>query len=139
MNWKVVYTKQAQKDAKKISSSGLKFKAEMLIDILKKNPFQKPPSYEKPKKVLNLIEKCKSVKIPLSNVEKKLIETFQKNNNSFSKTRLIFFSRRNHVDSLKLINELNELFSEKYKEKLILYKANYFYFNHRFLNDSGWK
>ncbi|HHE37216.1 MAG TPA: hypothetical protein ENL20_01415, partial [Candidatus Cloacimonetes bacterium] len=99
----------------------------------------KPPSYEKPKKVLNLIEKCKSVKIPLSNVEKKLIETFQKNNNSFSKTRLIFFSRRNHVDSLKLINELNELFSEKYKEKLILYKANYFYFNHRFLNDSGWK
>ncbi len=47
MNWKVVYTKQAQKDAKKISSSGLKFKAEMLIDILKKNPFQKPPSYEK--------------------------------------------------------------------------------------------
>ncbi len=101
----------------------------------------KTPPMEKPKtrKVLDLIAKCKSAKIPLTNVEKKLINIFQKNNDSFSKTRLIFFSRRNRVDSLKLINELNEIFSEKYGAKLILYKANYFFFNKRFLNDDGWK
>jgi len=45
--WKVVYTKQAQKDAKKLSTSGLKSKAEKIIDILKINPYQTPPSYEK--------------------------------------------------------------------------------------------
>lgn len=45
--WKIVYTKQAQKDAKKLVSSGLKNKAETLLDILKKNPFFKPPPYEK--------------------------------------------------------------------------------------------
>lgn len=47
MSWKVVFTKQAQKDAKKISSSGLKSKAEEIIEILKQNPYQTPPSYEK--------------------------------------------------------------------------------------------
>ncbi|MFN2266873.1 MAG: Txe/YoeB family addiction module toxin [Desulfonatronovibrio sp.] len=47
MSWKVVFTKQAQKDAKKISSSGLKSKAEDIIEILKQNPYQAPPSYEK--------------------------------------------------------------------------------------------
>jgi len=44
---KVVFTKQAQKDAKKILSSGLKEKAETLIDILRRNPYQIPPPYEK--------------------------------------------------------------------------------------------
>ncbi|WP_144683230.1 Txe/YoeB family addiction module toxin [Desulfobotulus alkaliphilus] len=48
MSWKVVFTKQAQKDAKKISSSGLKSKAEDILGILKQNPYQTPPSYEKP-------------------------------------------------------------------------------------------
>ena len=47
MIWKVVYTKQAQKDAKKLSRSGLKSKAEEIINILKTNPYQTPPSYEK--------------------------------------------------------------------------------------------
>ena len=47
MTWKVVYTKQAQKDAKKLASSGLKSKAEVLIDILRKDPYQSPPSFEK--------------------------------------------------------------------------------------------
>ena len=47
MTWKVVYTKQAQKDAKKLASSGLKSKAEILIDILKEDPYQSPPSFEK--------------------------------------------------------------------------------------------
>jgi toxin YoeB len=47
VNWKVVFTKQAQKDAKKIASSDLKKKASVLIEILKTNPFQVPPPYEK--------------------------------------------------------------------------------------------
>ncbi len=47
MNWRVVFTKQAQKDAKKLSASGLKQKAEALINILPKNPYQVPPPYEK--------------------------------------------------------------------------------------------
>ena len=41
------YTKQAQKDAKKLSASGLKTKAETLLEILKENPYQNPPPYEK--------------------------------------------------------------------------------------------
>ncbi len=47
MKWQVVFTKQAQKDAKKLAGSGLKKKALSLIDILKENPFQVPPPYEK--------------------------------------------------------------------------------------------
>lgn len=47
MTWKVVYTKHAQKDARKLASSGLKAKAAELIEILKVNPFQNPPTYEK--------------------------------------------------------------------------------------------
>ncbi|MGB9498525.1 MAG: Txe/YoeB family addiction module toxin [Dissulfuribacterales bacterium] len=47
MNWRVVFTKQAQKDAKKLSASGLKQKAEELINILHKNPYKVPPPYEK--------------------------------------------------------------------------------------------
>jgi len=47
VKWKIVYTKQAQKDAKKISNSGLKNKVIDLLELLKDNPFQTPPSYEK--------------------------------------------------------------------------------------------
>lgn len=47
MSWELVYTKQAQKDAKKLASSNLKEKAQMLLDILQDNPFQNPPPYEK--------------------------------------------------------------------------------------------
>jgi Txe/YoeB family toxin of toxin-antitoxin system len=47
VTWKLVYTRQAQKDAKKLSSAGLKNKAFSLLEILKENPFQTPPSYEK--------------------------------------------------------------------------------------------
>jgi len=43
----VVYAKQAQKDAKKLASSGLKKKAQELLGVLKENPFQTPPPYEK--------------------------------------------------------------------------------------------
>ena len=47
MSWRVVFTKQAQKDAKKLSSAGLKSKAEELIVVLRQNPYQTPPTYEK--------------------------------------------------------------------------------------------
>lgn len=47
VNYKVVFTKQAQKDAEKISTSGLKAKTEQLIEILRENPYQTPPFYEK--------------------------------------------------------------------------------------------
>ena len=47
MSWRVVITKQAQKDAKKLSSAGLRLKAEQLLDILRENPYQTPPSFEK--------------------------------------------------------------------------------------------
>ena len=47
MSWQLVYTKQAQKDAKKIASSGLKKKAESIIKILQEDPYQVPPTYEK--------------------------------------------------------------------------------------------
>ena len=45
--WSLVFYRQAQKDAKNIASSGLKDKAQMLLDIIKQNPFQNPPPYEK--------------------------------------------------------------------------------------------
>lgn len=47
MTWKVVYTKQAQKDAKKLAASGLKPKAQHLLAIIAEDPFQQPPPYEK--------------------------------------------------------------------------------------------
>ncbi|MFH1860163.1 MAG: Txe/YoeB family addiction module toxin [bacterium] len=47
MSWQLVFTKQAQKDAKKIVASGLRPKAEILLDILRKDPFQQPPPLEK--------------------------------------------------------------------------------------------
>ena len=47
MSWKLVYTKHAQKDAKKLAASGLKQKAQALLDVLKQNPYQSPPPYEK--------------------------------------------------------------------------------------------
>ena len=47
MSWKRVYTKQAQKDARKLSASGLKSKAKQLLDLLAENPLQNPPPYEK--------------------------------------------------------------------------------------------
>ena len=47
MNWLIVYTRQAQKDAKKIASSNLKPQTQRLLDFIAKNPFQNPPPYEK--------------------------------------------------------------------------------------------
>jgi toxin YoeB len=47
VSWELIYTRQAQKDAKKLASSNLRDKAQALLDILKVDPFQNPPPYEK--------------------------------------------------------------------------------------------
>ena len=45
--WRVVFTKQARKDAKKLSAAGLRQKTEALLEILSENPYQTPPPFEK--------------------------------------------------------------------------------------------
>ena len=47
MNWTLVYTTQARRDAKKLGRSGLKPQAQKLLDILARDPYQTPPPYEK--------------------------------------------------------------------------------------------
>ena len=47
MSWRVLYTKQAQKDAKRLASAGLKVKAQSLLDVLAEDPFRSPPPFEK--------------------------------------------------------------------------------------------
>jgi Txe/YoeB family toxin of toxin-antitoxin system len=46
-SWKLIFTSHAQKDARKLVASGLKDKAQTLLDVLASNPFQNPPPYEK--------------------------------------------------------------------------------------------
>jgi toxin YoeB len=47
VKWSLVFTKQAQKDAKKLASSGLREKAERLLSLIEVDPFSNPPPYEK--------------------------------------------------------------------------------------------
>ena len=47
MIWSVVFAKQALKDAKKLKASGLKEKAQALLEVLETDPFQNPPPFEK--------------------------------------------------------------------------------------------
>ena len=47
MKWRVVFTTQAAKDAKKLAKSGYKAKAQRLLDVLAQNPFSTSPPYEK--------------------------------------------------------------------------------------------
>ncbi|MFA5678293.1 MAG: Txe/YoeB family addiction module toxin [Pseudomonas sp.] len=47
MTWKLVYTKEAQKDAKKLASSGLKPKAQERLALIAEDPYRKPPPFEK--------------------------------------------------------------------------------------------
>jgi len=47
VSWKVVFTKQAQKDAQKLAATGLKLKAEQLLELLQSDPWQFPPAFEK--------------------------------------------------------------------------------------------
>jgi toxin YoeB len=47
VSWELVFTKQAQKDAKELARTGLKKKAQILLEVITENPFQNPPPYEK--------------------------------------------------------------------------------------------
>jgi len=47
VSWSIVYTRQAQRDARKIASSNLKSQTQRLLDLMAGNPFQNPPPYEK--------------------------------------------------------------------------------------------
>lgn len=47
MTWRLVYTRQARKDARKLAASGLKPKARELLTLLSEDPYRKPPPYEK--------------------------------------------------------------------------------------------
>jgi toxin YoeB len=47
VNWRVIFAKQAQKDAQKLTSAGLKQKAQRLLAVLSENPYENPPPYEK--------------------------------------------------------------------------------------------
>lgn len=47
MSWRLVYTKQARKDARKLARSGLKVNAQALLDLIAENPYQTPPPYER--------------------------------------------------------------------------------------------
>jgi len=47
VNWTLVYTKQAKKDAKKLAASGLRRQAEDLLNVLAQNPYKTPPPFEK--------------------------------------------------------------------------------------------
>ncbi len=47
VSWNLIYTKQAQKDAKKLKEAGLKPQTIKLLELLKQNPFQNPPPFEK--------------------------------------------------------------------------------------------
>jgi len=47
VKWRVVYTRQAKKDAKKLAASGLKPSAERLLELISDDPFQRPPPYER--------------------------------------------------------------------------------------------
>lgn len=47
VNWRLVYTRQAQRDAKKLAASGLRPKAEALLELLARDPFADPPPFEK--------------------------------------------------------------------------------------------
>lgn len=47
MSWRVLYTKQAQRDGRRLAAAGLKTKAEALLDLLAEDPFRSPPPFEK--------------------------------------------------------------------------------------------
>ncbi len=47
MSWNVVFTAQSRKDARKVARAGLRPKVEKLLDLLRRNPFETPPRYEK--------------------------------------------------------------------------------------------
>jgi Txe/YoeB family toxin of toxin-antitoxin system len=47
VSWRLVYTRQAKKDARKLSAAGMRSKAEAILEILKEDPYRSPPPFEK--------------------------------------------------------------------------------------------
>lgn len=47
MSWRIVYAKQAQKDARRVAAAGLRAKVEALLDVLAEDPYRSPPPFEK--------------------------------------------------------------------------------------------
>tara|TARA_R110002095_G_scaffold95565_2_gene83495 strand:- start:343 stop:606 length:264 start_codon:yes stop_codon:yes gene_type:complete len=82
VSWDVVYTKQAQKDAKKLSSAGLKDKAKYLINIIKENPYQNPLPYEK------LIGDLSGAYSRRINIQHRLVYQVYENENTIKVIRL---------------------------------------------------
>jgi len=82
VSWDVVYTKQAQKDAKKLSSAGLKDKAKYLINIIKENPYQNSPPYEK------LIGDLSGAYSRRINIQHRLVYQVYENENTIKVIRL---------------------------------------------------
>ena len=80
--WTLYFTKQAQKDAKKLASAGLKPKAQELLDILASNPFQNPPPYEK---LVGDLEGAYSRRI---NIQHRLVYQILKDQNAVKIIRL---------------------------------------------------
>ncbi len=92
MSWRLVFTKQAQKDAKKIAKSGLKPAASHLLEILREDPYQNPPPFEKPvgdlsgaysrritiqnRLIYQIIDEMKSVKVIKMWTHKATIESW---------------------------------------------------------------
>ena len=73
MTWNLAFSKYALKDAKKLSATGLKDKAQALLDILELNPLQNPPPYEK------LVGDLKGVYSRRINIQHRLVyEVFRK-------------------------------------------------------------
>ena len=73
MTWRVVYAKQALKDARKLAAAGLKSKAQVLLDLLARNPFQNPPAYE------NLVGDLEGAYSRRINIQHRLVyEVFKK-------------------------------------------------------------
>lgn len=65
--WVVVYSRQAQKDAHKLASSGLKAKAQVLLDLVAQDPFSSPPRFEK---LVGVLAGCYSRRI---NIQHRLV------------------------------------------------------------------
>lgn len=66
-NWTLVYSRQAQKDAKRLAASGLKPRAQLLLDALAEDPFRTPPRYEK---LVGNLDGCYSRRI---NIQHRLV------------------------------------------------------------------
>lgn len=82
MSWKLLYTKQAQKDAKKLSAAGLRLKAETILKILEKNPYQKHPPFE------NLVGDLKGAYSRRINIQHRVVYQIMKKRKTIKIIRL---------------------------------------------------